>query len=380
MGTLDPQSGLARRIQYDYLESNSYAVGSKLPTVLQLAQRYSVSPPTIRKATEKLAKLGWLSKRRGSGIYIKALPESSHTKIGYISTDFRDPLDGHILEGINHVVTKNDCGLVIASTRGDIAKERLQIQIMQKRDIDGVIVYCTAARGRNSRQDYLAREFRDYPVVVVDLYSPQMGRPYVIMDNCYAGYEMTQYLLSKHCRHIAFIKFDKMTCRSLEDRFMGYRKALEEADMSVLPEHIISYDFPTSNGNGTPRIMQKLVKRLISTSPRPDAIITPSDCFVPDAISYLRSCGIAVPKDVIVAGFDDIHNNLTDDIWPTTKQDFTKMGERATEMLLERIKSKDLTPSGIILPCPLLSIEERQRTESMDHGHDHQVAEGLLKV
>jgi GntR family transcriptional regulator, arabinose operon transcriptional repressor len=379
MGTLDVQSGLAKRIQYDYLESKHSAVGSKLPTVLQLAQRYNVSPPTIRKATERLVKLGWLTKRRGSGIYIEALPESSHTKIGYISTDFRSPLDGHILEGINHIATKNDCGLVIASTQGDVAEERLQVETMQKREVDGVIVYCTAARGRNSRQDYLAGEFRSYPVVITDLYSPRMSRPHVIMDNCYAGYEMTQYLLSKHRRHIAFIKFDKMTCRSLEDRFMGYRKALEEANISLVPEHVISYDFPMSNGNGTKSPMKKIAKQLISTSPRPDAIIVPNDYYVPDVINFLRSCSISVPEDVIVAGFDNIHSNLTDDIWPTTKPDFVKMGEQAAEMLLERITSKDLTPSGMILPCPLLLSEEQQETESTVHSN-RQFAESLVKA
>jgi DNA-binding LacI/PurR family transcriptional regulator len=361
MGTSGAYANVAKRIQNDYLDSGKYAVGSKLPTVSQLSRHYEVSAPTIRKAAKVLVDRGWLAKHQGSGIYIDVLPEHSHTSIGFISTDFRSPLDSNVLQGIARVVDRsNKYNLMVAPTRNDVAEERRQVETMRKRGIKGVIVYSISAHGRDSQEDYLAREFRDYPIVVVDIYSQKMNRPHVIMDNYYAGYEMTQYLLAQRCRHIAFIKFARVFHRGVEDRFMGYKNALEKANIPLVPEHIASCDITHSDTN----TMQTIIKQLISTKPRPDAIISLADGLVPFTINYLRSCGLAVPQDIIVSGFDNLHSNLTADIWPTTRPDFVQMGEQAAEILLKGIESGNLTSSGVVLRCPLL-LPEEQKSESM---------------
>jgi DNA-binding LacI/PurR family transcriptional regulator len=200
-----------------------------------------------------------------------------------------------------------------------------------------------------------------------------MARPHVIIDNCYAGYAMTQYLISQNRKHIAFMKFDKAFCRSVEDRFIGYKKALEKANMPLISEHIMSYDFPAKLPD-----MQKMIKRLVSSQPRPDAIIALTDGLVPMTVNTLRKCGFNVPQDIIVTGFDNLQNTFTGDTWPTTKPDFVQMGQRAAEILLERIVSGDLTPSGVVLPCPILLPEEQQNTESITANH--QGVTGLLKA
>ena len=369
--------GLARKIQYDFLESGSLTIGSKLPTVSEMARRYKVSDPTIRKAVTELAGQGWLSKRRGSGIYVEALPEALHTKIGYISTYFRSPLESHVLEGINSVAHSQNCDLAVASSRGDLTKERSQLQIMRKRGVRGVVICCAAAVGRDSYEDYLATEFRDYPIVVLDVYSPKMCRPHVLVDNCQAGYEMTQYLLSQNRRRIAFIKFDKVFNRSVEERFSGYKKALEEAGIPLVAEHIVSYDFSESTSNQD--IQAITTQRLMSTTPRPDAIITLTDSFVPPSISYLRSCNIAVPQDVVMCGFDNLPRNHTAEVWPTTNPDFVQMGEVAMEMLLDQIKTGDFSPSGVVLPCPLLLPEEQKNVKSRYYSN-YQAKATLLNV
>ena len=351
METVKAHSSLAKKIQYEYLESGRFTIGSKLPTVVQLAKQYDVSPPTVRKAAGLLVDKGWLSKKQGSGIYIESLPKALRTKLGYISTNFRFPIENHVLEGINNYMANsgNSSSLEVATSRDDVKAERHQVQTMQRNGVKGVIICCCSDYERGSYEDYLACEFRDYPIVVVDIYSPKMRRPHVIMDNRYAGYEMTKYLLDQGRRKVAFIKLDKIFSRSVEDRFIGYKQALEEAGIPLASEYIIESDIW-----GSPEAHNAILERLISPKPRPDAIIALSDEFVPIVIKFLRSRSIVVPQDMIVAGFDNLHTNFTDDVWPTTKPDFIRMGEQATDLLLKMIESRDFTPTGVVLPCPIL--------------------------
>ena len=117
----------------------------------------------------------------------------------------------------------------------------------------------------------------------------------------------------------------------------------------------------------------------MSTTPRPDAIITLTDSFVPPSISYLRSCNIAVPQDVVMCGFDNLPRNHTAEVWPTTNPDFVQMGEVAMEMLLEQIKTGRFTPTGMVLPCPLLLPEAQKNTKSRFYNN-YQAKTALMNV
>lgn len=53
------------------IHSGVYKEGDKLPTEMQLCEKYEVSRMTIRKALEKLIDHGWLYRIQGSGNYVK---------------------------------------------------------------------------------------------------------------------------------------------------------------------------------------------------------------------------------------------------------------------------------------------------------------------
>ncbi|MGN0660582.1 MAG: GntR family transcriptional regulator, partial [Oscillospiraceae bacterium] len=55
------------------IKSGVYAPGSQLPLENQLCETYKVSRITIKKATDQLVALGLITKRRGSGSYVKEL-------------------------------------------------------------------------------------------------------------------------------------------------------------------------------------------------------------------------------------------------------------------------------------------------------------------
>ncbi|NND68603.1 MAG: FadR family transcriptional regulator, partial [Halioglobus sp.] len=54
------------------IDSGCFAVGERLPSERDLAQRFEVSRPTIREAMIALEIAGLVEVRSGSGVYVKA--------------------------------------------------------------------------------------------------------------------------------------------------------------------------------------------------------------------------------------------------------------------------------------------------------------------
>ncbi len=59
------------------IESGELGPNEKLPTVVELCERYDVSKVTVRHAIERLTEWGLVTSRRGSGTYVKA-PAALH--------------------------------------------------------------------------------------------------------------------------------------------------------------------------------------------------------------------------------------------------------------------------------------------------------------
>jgi GntR family transcriptional regulator len=58
------------------LQKGDYAVGSRIPSEHELAQRYGLGRPTVRQATEVLVRRGLLERRRGAGTFVSTPREA----------------------------------------------------------------------------------------------------------------------------------------------------------------------------------------------------------------------------------------------------------------------------------------------------------------
>jgi DNA-binding transcriptional regulator YhcF (GntR family) len=62
--------------------SEDLTVGQKLPSTRALAQRYKIHPNTVSAAYHSLCAQDWLELRRGSGLYVRGIPQASQIKDG----------------------------------------------------------------------------------------------------------------------------------------------------------------------------------------------------------------------------------------------------------------------------------------------------------
>jgi LacI family transcriptional regulator len=135
---------------------------------------------------------------------------------------------------------------------------------------------------------------------VVLLNSAVDGRAYntLNVDNFGGARAMVRHLLSHGHRRIAIIKGAERNHDAAE-RLRGYRTALAEAGLTASPELELDGDFTEAAGFAA-------AERLLALAPRPTAVFAANDSMAIGALSALHEAGIDVPREVAVAGFDDI--------------------------------------------------------------------------
>ncbi|GLV54241.1 hypothetical protein KDH_10890 [Dictyobacter sp. S3.2.2.5] len=117
------------------------------------------------------------------------------------------------------------------------------------------------------------------------------------------------------------------------DRYDGYRDALQEAGIALDPALILEGDFEPSGGYSC---AHALFARPLAE--RPTAIFAGSDLIAYGVISAAQECGLRIPSDIALIGFDD--NPSSAHMQPaltTIQQPFAEMGRRAVELLLHLI-------------------------------------------
>ena len=95
---------------------------------------------------------------------------------------------------------------------------------------------------------------------------------------------------------------------------------------------------------------------------RPDAVICESDYVAAVLRNTLDKLGLSVPKDVMLAGFDDVRCAVT--MFPpltTVHQPCEDIALVAYRALRERMRDPSLPPRHILVPAPLVVRESTKR-------------------
>jgi len=165
-------------------------------------------------------------------------------------------------------------------------------------------------------------------------------------DNFQGGFDVTQHLINKGRKNIAFIGGASKRSPEFFDRYKGSCAAIEEAGIAVNPK--LQIDAITTEQSGYAAALQ-----LLALKQPFDAIFCASDLIAIGVIKALRERGKEIPKDIAVVGYDNIP--LSEFIRPTltTVQQDTKLaGEVLVETLLARIHEKDVKTT--MLPATLI--------------------------
>jgi len=78
----------------------------------------------------------------------------------------------------------------------------------------------------------------------------------------------------------------------------------------------------------------------------------------------LLDCGLRIPEDMSVAGFDDIEAMLLQPPLTTVQAFPEQVGKRLAQMLLQRLSRPDLPPQQSVIPTQLVKRESCRAPQS----------------
>lgn len=187
--------------------------------------------------------------------------------------------------------------------------------------INGII-----AVGNLSKSYINLLENLNKPIVFLDCYYSDRKMDCIGTDNYCSTYEITSYLIEQGHKKIGFVGLPKATT-SIQDRIMGYCRALIEADIEIKNEWIIP-----------DRTLRNEAIRIQLPDEMPTAFVCNCDDTAYRLVDVLKSDGYSVPDDISVVGFDnDIYAELCHPPLTTVAVDRDAITSKAVDTLVQKI-------------------------------------------
>lgn len=261
-------------------------------------------------------------------VLARSLRRGETRTIGLVVPDNSNPFFAEVARIVEDVGFENGYSVILCNSDGSLEKEAAYISVLIAKQVDGVIFI--AAGSKHEHLHELTAQ--GIPVVVADRDIPQTLADVVLVDNEKGGYGATRYLLSLGHRRIACIAGPSDLTPSA-DRVRGYRRAQEEAGISIEEGWIVPGDFRYQGGEAA-------AAKLLRLGEPPSAIFACNDVMAIGALRTLRNAGLQVPGDVSIIGFDDIP--LASAVSPaltTVAQPIAELATLAAQCLISRIQN-----------------------------------------
>jgi len=253
----------------------------------------------------------------------RALRHQKTEVIGVITPDISNPFFAKLIRGVEHEAYDRGYNTIICDTENDKKKEISYLDTLIQERVEGVIFIPTTSK-LNKIYELIRAGIK---VIFADRALENINASVVKADNLGGSYKLTSNLLAAGHRKIAFIKGPK-GLTTTEERYQGYRKALEENSIPVNNTLINEGEFSLEAG-------KEAIEKILNYS-MPDVVIGSNDLIAIGAMLKLQDMGYDIPEDIGVVGFDNI--DLASFVVPgltTVNIPSYDIGKKAFQVLIE---------------------------------------------
>lgn len=308
--------------------------GEKLPSENQFTVQYSLSRHTVRKALSLLEQEGYIEACHGKGTFCseKMRHMKKSRNIAVVTTYISDYIFPRLIQGMDNVLSEQGYSIILKNTGNSRQKEAKCLEELFQKDIDGLIIEPSKSQ-LSCRHPGLYENLEKYQIPYIfiqGIYTEMKDKPHILMDDARGGYLVTKYLLEQgHRRITGFFKADDI--QGIQ-RHKGYVRALQEAGIPYDPDLVVW--FHTEDRRSKPSMM---VKEMVKTGSLPHGIVCYNDQIAVQVIESLEDCGLQVPKDISVTGYDNSLYAQRGTGITTIAHPQERLGEMAAELILEKI-------------------------------------------
>lgn len=326
-----------------------------MPTIRDVARHAGVSTATVSRVINQT---GTVSPELEALVYrsmkelhyqpnavARGLKTASTSTIGIIVLDLSNNQLGSLCFAISSGLFHHNYLPLICSSEYTPETEQKYVEHLLSHKVDGIII--------NSCQPWnnqLAAISQSVPMVAV--YRRIQGASYrgdfIDTDGQNGTYVLTKHLLDRGHRRIFAINGPLNTSAG-HDRFQGFCKAMQEAGIDM-QDYKLHYET-----NYTVKEGHEAMEYITKVTPAPTAILTTNPEVQLGVMQYCKQHGIRIPEDYSLVCYAPSHYNDLLYVEPTCAlQNYKVVGERASQLILERIENPNLPNREIIYSCPII--------------------------
>lgn len=293
-----------------------------------------VSPEVKKKVLDVIEEIGYKPNE-----IARTLVTKRSYLIGVIVTDLGNSYVAEMVRGIEEIGKMYNYDILLCSTYGKKDAELKYMQILKTKQVEGIILISEILNEEIKEQ---IEEFK-IPFVFLSRLSYEQEFPTVSIDNYYASYEMTNYLLSLGHKNIAFIGREEKVNSIESFKLEGFNKAVFESESA---DAKIFYAKGANIEDG-----YEIGKNITNCDKNITAIFCSNDELAIGITNFLYDNNIAVPESISVAGFGDIKiASIYRPRLTTIKEPFYDIGAVAIRRIIKELKGEKLEEAHIKLP------------------------------
>lgn len=350
--------------------TNVLKKGDRVDSHSELTKMYGVSIITVKKALNNLISMGYLYTRVGKGTYVSELKEKSikkfgeHKTIGLVLKDLNHPFFSMIVQSIEERAYELNYTILLSSSANKIEKEEQQINHFCEMGVDGLIIASLSLQYRAT--EYIQKlHDENFPYIMISyMHDPQYW--FIGSDNEKGAFIATEHFIKNGYKKIGYVYLGRDNLLT-EVRKNGYARALMEYNYQYSTKNIFSYaDEKYDMGENRIKLGYKFGLEFAKMKERPDALLFYGDTTALGFLKAMFKCGIKVPDDVAIIGYDDIDlASMAAVPLTTVRQPTHKIGRKAVDVIHKRINKEEIM--NRIIYEPELIIRESCGANKLNH-------------
>jgi LacI family transcriptional regulator len=299
--------------------------GVSVGTVSRVINRKPVSAETLALVNRAMREIGFTP-----SAVARSMRTRSTLAVGFVINDISNMLFATVAKAAEKVLQEQSYSLLIANTDNDPARERLIIESLIQRRVDGLMIAVTDETDEETRS--LLRSV-DFPVTLLDR---EMDGPFdsVCDDHAPGMRKAIRYLFDLGHRDIGLIT-GANNVRPGRERARGFREAFAEQGRDVPEKWLRQGRLDALYGYAQ-------AFEILSAGPRPTALVAGGNQIFAGVLRAIRRLGLVIPRDLSVISCDDVDLTvLTDPPVTVISRNLDEVGRVAAEILLRRIRGNE---------------------------------------
>jgi LacI family transcriptional regulator len=287
--------------------------------------RVANAPELVRPATR--ARVEAVMRRLGymPNLAAQSMRTRVSRTVGFLVPDLTNYPNAAIAKAAEATLAEAGYTMLLTDSDYDPAREARALQLLQSRQVDGIMLYLSDEDDAALRATVRAL---DVPIVVLDRDLP-FAVDTVFSDHALATRRTVQALLDQGHRRLVLVE-PALRTRPVRERIEAFRAAAAAAGLAPEAQVVVQIDSAARD--------LAAIERALAGGPLPTAILVDGNRLLAAAFAVVRGRGLAVPDEVRVVALDAVEPLAA--ALPELVgivRDFAEIGRRAARLLIDRL-------------------------------------------